>query len=393
MDNSDDAKAALSVPETPAYVYSESILRRTASDALSLALQAGCKLLYTLKPCGLTGVLETLTPYVHGFSASSVFETRLAREVALAGQSLHCYSPAFSVEDMYDVLSSVDYLSLNSMTQLEMAAALGVGTDASIGLRVNPEMGFAADSRYDPCRPHSKLGVPKSDFQRLLSASQVRSRLEGVHVHNNCESEDLAQLAMTAESIEGTLGILDDPTWVNLGGGYYLGADIDPEPLAQVVRKLASEFGVTVFIEPGTALVQQSGMLVSEVLDVFESGGKRIAVLDASTSHMPEVFEYDFAPSVSGPSTGGDSATILAGKSCLAGDVFGEHYFMDPLRVGDRVAIMDAGSYSQSRAAPFNGIPIPSSYLLREDGRLERMTTHGYRDFAERNGMIAVASA
>ena len=134
---------------------------------------AGCST--TLKPCGLAGVMKTLAPYVQGFAASSVFEARLAREVALEGHSLHCYSPAFSSNDIDELLSIVDYLSVNSATQLEMAAALSHGT-ASIGLRVNPEMGFAADTRYDPSRPHSKLGVPRSDFRSLLGTSHILSR-------------------------------------------------------------------------------------------------------------------------------------------------------------------------------------------------------------------------
>ena len=389
---STEAQVTLNVPETPAYVYSESILNRTAAYALALASYAGCKLLYTLKPCGLAGVLDTLAPHVDGFATSSVFEARLAREVALEAHSLHCYSPAFSPSDMDELQSSIGYLSLNSITQLEMAAGLRRGS-ASLGLRVNPEMGFATDTRYDPSRPHSKLGVPRSDFHRLIGTSHIRSRIEGVHVHNNCESEDLSQLAATAESLVDVLRTLDHPTWVNLGGGYYLGPDINPEPLKQSVQNLTSEFGVTVFMEPGTALVQQAGMLVSEVLDVFESGSRHIAVIDASTSHMPEVFEYEFTPTLAGFDEGSDCNTILAGKSCLAGDVFGEYSTLEPLTVGDRVAIMDAGSYSQARAAPFNGIPIPSSYILQEDGRFEKLAAYGYQEFAARNGMVEVAFA
>ena len=382
----------MNVPVTPAYVYSESVLRKTASDAHALASYAGCKLLYTLKPCSLAGVLQTLAPHVNGFAASSIFEARLAREVALAGQTLHCYAPAFPAEELAEVLSLISYVSVNSVSQFEMAASRNPGS-ASIGLRVNPEMGFAADSRYDPCRPNSKLGVPRSDFESVVAKSHLRSQIGGVHLHNNCESDDLTQLAATAESIEDILGMLDHLTWVNLGGGYYLGPEIDPEPLAKAARELASNYGVTVFIEPGTALVQQAGMLVSEVLDAFESGGKHIAVLDTSTCHMPEVFEYGFVPHVSSSAEEGDNATILAGRSCLAGDVFGEYSFREPLRASDRVAIMDAGAYSQSRAAPFNGIPVPSSYLLRENGSFEQMTSYGYSDFARRNGMVAVASA
>ena len=165
-----------------------------------------------------------------------------------------------------------------------------------------------------------------------------------------------------------------------------------PHPWREPSRLLAEQIGVTVFIEPGTALVQQAGMLITEVLDVFDSDGKSVAIVDTTTSHMPEVFEYEFAPHLSGPEVGGKVATIVAGRSCLAGDVFGEHQLCEQLRVGERVAIMDAGSYSQSRAAPFNGIPIPYSYLMREDGTFELLASPNFGDLAARNGMAVVAT-
>ena len=387
-----EAQGASDVPETPAYVYSEAVLRNTASHASSVASRAGCKLLYTLKPCGLAGVLDVLSPYVDGFAASSAFEVRLASEVASACQSIHCYSPAFPPDELIEVMARADFVSLNSFNQVQLAASLHHG-DSSIGLRVNPELGFADDDRYDPCRLHSKLGVPQSDFRRLFDLSPFRHSIEGIHIHSNCESEDLTQLQETVDSLLGTLGAIRQLSWVNLGGGYYLGPEIDVGPLERAVTLLTEQTGVTVFIEPGTALVQQAGMLITEVLDVFESSGKSVAVLDATTSHIPEVFEYEFAPSVVCPVGDGTYTTILAGRSCLAGDVFGEYHFDRPLCVGERVAMLDAGSYSQSRATPFNGIPIPSSYLLREDGSFELMTSYGFGEFAARNGMAAVATA
>ncbi len=389
---SEESRLALDVPKTPAYVFSESILRSTAFQASSVASRAGCKLLYTLKPCGLAGVLDVLSPYVDGFSASSAFEVRLAGAIASAHQSIHCYSPAFPHGELVEVLERASFVSLNSFNQLDLAASGGQGP-ASVGLRINPELGFAADLRYDPCRPHSKLGVPQSDFRMLFDESPFSESIEGIHIHNNCESEDLTQLQETVESLLEPMGAIRRLSWINLGGGYYLGPDIDSSPLEKAVRLLNEHFGVTVFIEPGTALVQQAGMLITEVLDVFESDGKSVAILDATTSHMPEVFEYDFAPSVASSVETGNHTTILAGRSCLAGDVFGEYDFSEPLKVGERLAIEDAGSYSQSRAAPFNGIPIPSSYLLREDGTFELMASYEFGEFARRNGMVAVATA
>lgn len=392
--------AALCAPVTPAYVYSETMLRAAASDARKVADAAGCGLLYTLKACGLWGVMKTLAPYLDGFAASSAFEARAAESVRLPEQTIHCYSPAFGAEEMEEVASLADYLSLNSVAQLAMAAAIDSG--ASLGLRVNPGVSLVAERRYDPCRPHSKLGAPLYDLAGLERGAP--SGIDGIHIHNNCESDDLAELADTFDAIWPALGRLDGLSelgWVNLGGGYYFGQDTDPEPLAGVASRIKSEFGAATFVEPGTSLVQNAGMLVTETLDVFESDGKDVAVLDASTSHAPEVFEYGFTPRIY-PEGWEDSetgdhrdgyVTVLAGRSCLAGDVFGEYYLSGRLRPGDRVAILDSGSYSHARAAAFNGIPIPSAYLMRADGIFELMSEYDYGEFAARNGVKSLAIA
>ena len=269
-----------------------------------------------------------------------------------------------------------------------------------MGIRINPEIRFADDERYDPCRPHSKLGVPLSDFAaRARRFGDGARYIEGAHVHSNCESDDLGELARTAAALDPALDALPNLRWVNLGGGYYIDGDADAEPLKSAVSRLKSERGVDVFIEPGTALTQSAGFLVAEALDVFDSGGLDVAVMDASTSHMPEVFEYGFAPRIvrrdddadrAAPPTAQDAArdVILAGKTCLAGDMFGRYRMRRSIRAGERVAMMDAGSYAQSRAAPFNGVAIPSVFMLREDGGFERVAEYGFGDFARRNGAL-----
>lgn len=382
------ANQALNVPSSPAYVYSESILRSLARKAASIAARAECELLYALKACAIAPVLEILAPFVHGFAASSVFEARLAASVISSRHSLHCYSPAYSASDIESTLTLADYLSLNSLTQLELAASMNTGP-ASLGLRVNPELSFVTDPRYDPSRPGSKLGAPLSNLRNI---PRMPYAIEGLHIHNNCESDDLSQLARSAEALVGVLKRCHNLRWVNLGGGYYLGPETDTAPLERVARTLRAEFGARLFIEPGTALVQQAGFLVSEVLDVFPINDKQIAALDTSTSHIPEVFEYQYTPEVSRPERDGGTPTTLVGRSCLAGDIIGEYSFADPVRIGDRIALKNSGSYSHSRAVPFNGIPIPSVYILREDGAFDPATTYDYDAFAARNGAMPIAA-
>ena len=55
-------------------------------------------------------------------------------------------------------------------------------------------------------------------------------------------------------------------------------------------------------------------------------------MLDTTVNHMPEVFEYQFRPDVLGHNDAGAYEYVLAGMSCLAGDIFGEYRFDAPLR-------------------------------------------------------------
>ena len=74
---------------------------------------------------------------------------------------------------------------------------------------------------------------------------------------------------------------------------------------------------------------------------------------------------------------------LFCGKTCLAGDIFGEAGFEQPLRIGDRISIADAGGYTMVKKNWFNGVPMPSICVRRLDGTLETVKTFGYKDFKD----------
>ena len=62
-------------------------------------------------------------------------------------------------------------------------------------------------------------------------------------------------------------------------------------------------------------------------IDIFDGDDIQIAILDTTVNHMSEVFEFQFEPDVLGHADGGLHYYILAGCTCLAGDVFGQYSF------------------------------------------------------------------
>lgn len=373
------------VPETPALVYSESELVETATRIRDVADQSGCQLVYAMKPCTLAWVLESVAPKVTGFAASSPFEARLARDVLGDRGRVHYHSVAVTEEELRTVSSLADYMSFNSATQFQthQPAAGGV----SCGLRVNPGISFVADERYDPCRRHSKLGVP---IERLSGWDGAPPK--GLMFHTNCESDDLGNLLSTVETVtQGLDSLLPGLEWINLGGGYMFRQGADTDGLAQAIATIRDHSDAEVFIEPGAAFMRDAGFIVSTVLDVFDSRGVDVAVLDTTINHMPEVFEYQYEPAALGYEPEGRHRYILAGRSCLAGDVFGDYTFDRPLKTGDRVTFMEMGAYTQPKAHTFNGINLPSVFAHTSEGLLPLVPPMGYEEFAARNGARQLA--
>ena len=132
-----------------------------------------------------------------------------------------------------------------------------------------------------------------------------------------------------------------------------------------------------------------AGYLVTEVLDVLENGEIRPVILDMSAAcHTPDVIEMPYRPPLMGAGEAGEHIYTyrLGGPTCLAGDVIGDYSFSQELHVGDRLIFEDMAIYTTCKNNTFNGMPLPSIYLWKEDGRIENLAQFGYEDFKFRLG-------
>jgi carboxynorspermidine decarboxylase len=169
--------------------------------------------------------------------------------------------------------------------------------------------------------------------------------------------------------------------WLNLGGGYLFEKIADNSGFIELVSQLKNEFDLDVYIEPGNAIVGKAGYLLATVIDIFNSDGKAVAILDTSVNHHPQVFEYQRQPELAEHDPEGLFSVVLAGNTCLAGDIFGEYRFNQPLLVGDKVAFKQVGAYSLVKANRFNGYNLPDVYLANDEQirLIKRYTYESYR--------------
>lgn len=370
---------------TPALVWDIDILDSRRTALAGFAADHGCALLYSVKASGVGPVLKRLAPTVAGFACSSPFEARLARKYLGARKSVHLTSPALSARQWAEAAPHCDHVTFNSLGQWR---ALAPGLDESVqrGLRLNPGHSIVADPRFDPCRPGSKLGVPLADLATALDAGpEAFARIDGLHVHTACGNRSFKGLSATFKRIEAALPeLLGKIHWFNLGGGYLFDKIRKSDRFAGVVSRLRDNYGVRVFIEPGTAMVQDAAAIVTTVVDMVDNGGPPIAVLDTTVNHMLEPFVYQYQPAVREAKRGARHTYVLAGATCLAGDILGPYDFRKPLKIGQRLTIDKVGAYTHGQSHWYNGVNLPAIYTVA-GGRAARLRqAFDYDDFARR---------
>ncbi|MCK5889828.1 MAG: carboxynorspermidine decarboxylase [Methylococcales bacterium] len=373
--DADDIKS--SVPTTPAYVFDEKIINQQLETLLALKKTSGCHVLYSLKALPLARVLHKAVNCLDGLSASSLFEVRLAHQAtSKQGSSLHITTPGLRSSEFDELNTRCTHMSFNSLSQYQRFTQAQLTTSSSLGLRINPKISFATDPRFNPCRPYSKLGV---DIEQL---SHIPKGIDGLHFHTVFSHTDYLSLKQTINVLVDKFGQqLSQLKWLNLGGGYLYHQIANQQPFIDLIHDLTTAFSLNVYFEPGKAVVNEAGYLVSTVIDRLYSDGKEVLILDTSVNHHPEVFEYQRRLDLVGESEQGGYRCILAGSSCLAGDVFGEYQLDKPLRVGDSVVFKHVGAYSMIKANYFNGYNLPDMYWCDATNQLSLIHHHVYDDY------------
>jgi len=373
--------------ETPYYLYKEEIICKSF-ELFKISINTDFfYLLFPLKSFTLIAGLQFISQNVNGFSTSSLFEAKIVKETFGNDRSIHITSPGIRNDHIEEIANLSDYISFNSLSQLERYSKID-RNNTNIGLRINPQLSFVEDDKYDPCKLNSKLGVPLDQLVSVYKTNpKSLNQIEGILIHSNCESEDFNELSKTVFHIEERIpDLLKKINWINLGGGYLFESEEDLIPLKELVNYLNNKYELEVFFEPGKAIVGKAGYIVSSVLDIFDSDDKTIAVLDTTVNHMPEVFEYQYKPDVMNQVGNGKYNYILAGCTCLPGDLFGEYSFREPLEIGSKVVFENMGAYTLVKAHMFNGVNLPDIYVLRTNGELELIKRFTYEDYLSRCG-------
>ncbi len=376
-------KIDFSALPSPCYVVDERLLTKNLELLNSIQERTGCSILLALKGFSMHSLFPLVGKYLKGVTSSSLFEARLGYEKM--GKEVHAYAPAYSDEEIDEILSYVDHIVFNSFPQwnkFKDKVKNVSSKNIECGIRINPEYSEIDTPLYDPCYQHSRLGVTLANFK-----PEELEGIDGLHFHTLCE-QNSDTLARTVKVIDEKFGeYIKQMKWLNLGGGHHITRpDYDIETLIETILYLKNKYSVDIYLEPGEAIALNTGYLVSTVLDIVDNG-MPIAILDTSaTCHMPDVLEMPYRPNIIDAGKPGEFAHTyrLGGMTCLAGDVIGDYSVKEPLKPGDKLVFCDMAHYTMVKNHMFNGVNLPSIASYNDEEGIKVIRQFGFEDYSNR---------
>ena len=428
---------------TPFFVIDEDKIENNLKVLQSVIKATDCKILLAQKAFSCFDFYPIISKYLSGTTASGLYEAQLAHEyfatnnkkvetaknlpdytdnTKATGCENHVFAPAFTDSDIQKIVKICSHIVFNSANQLNKHYDICKKNNVSISLRVNPQHSTQGGgetgnhSLYDPCAPLSRFGVKIDDT--IWKDESLHEKLDGLHFHTLCQ-QGYSDLESTFKVFESSFGEffsklckhknnIGKTPYINLGGGHHItngklhekkrGYQTDNgyniERLIGLIEYIKQKYGCQVYLEPGEAVVLNSGYLVSSVLDIIDDKIMPTVILDTSAAcHNPDILEtkHDYMPPIykasialtsdlSSPNT-----CRLAGNSCLTGDIIGDYKFDKKLQISDKVVFGDMALYTIVKGNTFNGIPLPDIYKLSNNS-ITQIRKSDYIDFKSRLG-------
>ena len=365
---------------TPLYVYSAATITeryRAIDEAFASYPHA---LHYALKANSTLALARLLRSLGSGADANSGGEIDVAlRAGFIPPQIVFTGVGKTAAELAYAIELGVKTINAESAGELERIDALARErqTTARVALRVNPDIDAKSHPHISTGLKTNKFGIAISEARELARRMRGHEGLEivGLHSHVGSQILDLDPLRRAArELVDLARALRDDGVAIDhldVGGGLGVSYDGRQAPSAReyadALLPIVRESGLALILEPGRNIIAPAGALLSRVVDVKERpNGKLFVILDAGMTELLRPMLYGAFHRIEPVEPSSQPAAVcdVVGPLCETSDTLGTDRTLPRPRVGDLIAVLDAGAYGAVMASNYNRRTLPAEALV-----------------------------
>ena len=364
---------------TPLYIYSRAAIE-SAWRAYDQAFgEYPHRICYAVKANSNLGVLSLLARLGSGFDIVSQGE--LERVLAAGGNPSKVVFSGVgkTAGEMRRALEAgIACFNVESTEELARlnAVAAGMGVQAPVSLRVNPDVDARTHPYISTGLKENKFGIAIAQAPGIYRQARDLRQIEilGLDCHIGSQLTRIEPFMDALERVLRMVEILKRDSiplrHLDLGGGLGIRyRDEQPPAVDELIRRICPRLrdsGLEVFIEPGRSIVGNAGLLLTRVEYTKHTPDKHFAVIDAAMNDLARPALYDAWHDIEPVRPRSDAEALsydVVGPVCETGDFLGKERTL-AVEEGDLLAVLSAGAYGFTMSSNYNSRPRAAEVLV-----------------------------
>lgn len=374
---------------SPLYVNSRAMFTKQVKSITSVKIKTPLTVRYAMKANPNPQVLKLMKSLGVKIDASSSYEAEQALALGFKPSDILLTSQQLPPNMKKYIASKVDF-NATSLHQLEEYGKVARGKNVTV--RINPGIGSGFVRKVTTAGVSAGFGIWHEYLDEVfLIAKKYDLVIDRLHTHIGAGND----VEVWKKVIDINLRLLDRmPTVnaVNLGGGFKVArmsseksADMNAtlSELDEKIIAFSKRTGrsISVEIEPGTYIAAPSAAIITQVIDIVDTGKDGFTFIRTDTGMndllRPALYGAQHPLIGVGQQAGKkppEKEYIVIGHCCESGDALtvapGDSEELMPrnlpaLKIGDYIVIEGCGAYCASMSAKgYNGFPLTKEIMV-----------------------------
>ncbi len=265
--------------------------------------------------------------------------------------------------------------SLSEIMEINRLAKLK-NKKVRVGVRLNPNTDAKTLNQISTGKKENKFGVNKDTFHKIVdfckNSKNIDLKCLSVHI-----GSQILDHKPYGKMLEAVSHILDKTNhqfeFIDLGGGMginYSNKDktLNYKKYNTAINNFLKKHNVKIIFEPGRSIIGNTGMLISRVIYIKDSGRKKFIILDAAMNDLmrPALYgAFHRTLPVIKSNKISNKPYEFVGPICESTDKFITLKKFQKLEEKDLIAICDVGAYGMSLSSNYNLRPKPIELLIK----------------------------
>ena len=265
--------------------------------------------------------------------------------------------------------------SLSEIMEINRLAKLR-NKKVRVGVRLNPNTDAKTLNQISTGKKENKFGVNKDTFHKIVdfckNSKNIDLKCLSVHI-----GSQILDYKPYGKMLEAVSHILDKTNhqfeFIDLGGGMginYSNKDktLNYKKYNTAINNFLKKHNVKIIFEPGRSIIGNTGMLISRVIYIKDSGRKKFIILDAAMNDLmrPALYgAFHRTLPVIKSNKISNKPYEFVGPICESTDKFITLKKFQKLEEKDLIAICDVGAYGMSLSSNYNLRPKPIELLIK----------------------------